>query len=93
MSGGALATYQYMELSGIRFVPKSYTGTLELIPALDEFHGWVSRPRGDVQKRDDALQLSKELYEKAHDRPRAGSAGRSRTSAARRIPTSRSWTS
>ena len=67
MSGGALATYQYVELSGIRFVPKTFTGTLELIPALDEFAGWVNRARGDVQKRDDALQLSKELYEKAQD--------------------------
>jgi hypothetical protein len=64
---GVAATYPYAELSGLRFVPKTFSGTLELIPALDDYGEWRWRTRGDVQKRDDALQLSKDLYEKAQD--------------------------
>ena len=87
-----LATYQYGELSGIRFVPKTFTGTLELDPGARRVRRVGAGARGDVQKRDDALQLSKELYEKAHDHL-SWLRGQITPPGARRIPTSSSWTS
>ena len=66
---GLQATYRYAEIGGIRFVASMFTGVLEIVPAADDDpDGELVRGHGDPQKRADAIQLSKDLYEKAYDR-------------------------
>jgi hypothetical protein len=66
---GLQATYRYAEIGGIRFVASTFTGVLEIVPAADaDPDGELLRGHGDPQKRADAIQLSKDLYEKAYDR-------------------------
>ena len=66
---GLQATYRYAEIGGIRFVASTFTGVLEIVPADDDDpDGELLRGHGDPQKRADAIQLSKDLYEKAYAR-------------------------
>lgn len=65
---GLVATFPYAEVGGIRFVASMFTGVLEILPADDDDpDGELARGHGDPQKRDDAIQLSKDLYDKAFD--------------------------
>jgi hypothetical protein len=65
---GLVATFPYGEIGGLRFVASMFTGVLEIVPIVDDDpDAELARGHGDPQKRDDAIQLSKDLYEKAYE--------------------------